>query len=107
MTRFSGPTSTRVSYTIRSARHNMYFLTEWEGQTGKYLARRLLTYGPRTARSPCAMTDLLFTLLFFSFKFLRQSLMSAGPDGFFRSGSRQPIWPYTRLARTVNEHFVT
>lgn len=65
MTRISGPTSTRVSYTIGSARHNMYFLTEWEGQTGKYLARRLLTYGPRTARSVRHDRPFVYSFVFF------------------------------------------
>ena len=32
----------------------MYLLTEWEGRTGKYLARG---HGVRTERSPCAMTE--------------------------------------------------
>ena len=32
--------------------------------------------------------------VFFSFKFLRQSRVSAGPDGFSWTGSRQPIRSY-------------
>lgn len=38
----------------------------------------------------------LFTYLVFVYKFLQQSHVSAGLDGFYRPGPHQPVWPYTR-----------
>ena len=35
-------------------------------------------------------TATFFTLFFFFFKFLQQSCVNAGPDGFFRTGLCQP-----------------
>ena len=34
--------------------------------------------------------------IFFSFKFFQVSRVIAGPDGFFLTGSRQPLRPYAR-----------
>ena len=36
------------------------------------------------------------TLFFYPFKFLKQSRVNAELDCFFRTGSRQPVRPYTR-----------
>ena len=38
----------------------------------------------------------MITFSFFFFKFFQQSCVSAGPDGFFRTGSSQPVRPYAR-----------
>ena len=135
----------------------MYVLTEWEGRTGKYLARShnlqtersqmrvswlgakyflvrppysvnkhffiwpltvenfenrtrwtsargttqkkdstikkllLCHFRVRTRNYYASKNATFFTLFFYSFKFLNAEL-----DGFFRTGSRQPVRPYTR-----------
>lgn len=102
----------------------MYLLMEWEGYTGKYLVQGnniwtehskvcvlwtrnknfslFFFFSQGRTRNSKLLKNVTFLLIsFFSFMFLQQICVSAGPDGFFWIGSCQLVQPYMSVFSMV------